>query len=419
MNDRICVYTCITGDYDNLHEIVKEDGIEYLCFTNNPKIKSSYWKMVYIEDEDNLGNMLLSRKIKILGHPYLEQYDISIWVDGALEVKGKLRQFVKEWCDLSRYPMACFCHRLRNCVYDEARACIVHRKADKEDVIKYLNFLEQEEFPKEYGLAECTVLIRKENDLEVKRTMKLWFELLCKYVKRDQLSFPYSIWKTGLKIHWINLNVFDNPWFFWKAHKQKEETKSARIFFDEYKDVYNDIYLDGSIESEDNKEIIRFLIPKECSEISVNVGKHFGKIITSVDVSSTIKALDVFPGMDVPPYTVADYDDMVFYIKGHFCEGQKLIIYYEIHDFSEVDMQEIGEKLVSRYYYDKIIRDNMINMLNQRCDELNQRCDELNHYISDLKEKNDNPLIKKAEELCGRQDLKAKIIKKVIMKFAK
>ena len=82
-------------------------------------------------------------------------------------------------------------------------------------------------------------------------------------------------------------------------------------------------------------------------------------------------------------------------------------------------MQEIGEKLVSRYYYDKIIRDNMINMLNQRCDELNQRCDELNHYISDLKEKNDNPLIKKAEELCGRQDLKAKIIKKLIMKFAK
>lgn len=54
MNERICVYTCITGDYDNLHEIVKEDGIEYLCFTNNPKIKSSYWKMVYIEDEDNL-----------------------------------------------------------------------------------------------------------------------------------------------------------------------------------------------------------------------------------------------------------------------------------------------------------------------------------------------------------------------------
>ena len=66
--------------------IVKEDGIEYLCFTNNPKIKSSYWKMVYIEDEDNLGNMLLSRKIKILGQPYLEQYDISIWEDGALEV---------------------------------------------------------------------------------------------------------------------------------------------------------------------------------------------------------------------------------------------------------------------------------------------------------------------------------------------
>lgn len=412
MNERICVYTCITGDYDNLHEIVKEEGIEYLCFTNNPKIKSSYWKIVYIEDEDNLGNMLLSRKIKILGHPYLEQYDISIWVDGALEVKGGIRQFVKEWCNLYEYPMACFRHRLRDCVYEEASACITHRKANKEDVIEYIDFLEQEGFPHEYGLAECTVLIRRENDSEVKRAMELWFELLCKYVKRDQLSFPYSIWKTELNVQWIGLNVFDNPWFFWKAHKQKEETKSARIFFDEYKDVYNDIYLDGPIEREDNKEMIQFLISKECSKISVNVGKHFGKIITSVEVSSTIKALDVFPGMDVPPYTVADYDDMVFYIKGHFNKGQKLEIHYEMHDFSEVDMQEIGEKLVSRYYYDKIIRDNMINVLNQRCDELD-------HYILDLKEKYNDPLIQKSEELCSRQDLKAKIIKKIVMKLGK
>ena len=40
--NKICVYTCITGDYDNPKEILKlEKGIDYYCFTNNKKIKSA------------------------------------------------------------------------------------------------------------------------------------------------------------------------------------------------------------------------------------------------------------------------------------------------------------------------------------------------------------------------------------------
>lgn len=41
--------------------------------------------------------------------------------------------------------MACFRHRMRNCAYDEAVACIIHRKADKESLIKCLEFLEKEQ----------------------------------------------------------------------------------------------------------------------------------------------------------------------------------------------------------------------------------------------------------------------------------
>jgi len=46
---KVCVYTCITGDYDNLKEIKnKEKNIDYYCFTNNKNIKSNTWKVEYI-----------------------------------------------------------------------------------------------------------------------------------------------------------------------------------------------------------------------------------------------------------------------------------------------------------------------------------------------------------------------------------
>lgn len=68
-----CVYTCITGDYDNLIELKnKEKGIDYLCFTNNKRIKSKTWKVIYIEDK-TLTDVQLARKTKILGNEYTKK----------------------------------------------------------------------------------------------------------------------------------------------------------------------------------------------------------------------------------------------------------------------------------------------------------------------------------------------------------
>ena len=95
-------------------------------------MKSDFWTIIYIEDDFNLGNTLLSRKIKILGHPVInEKYDVSIWVDGAIQVRGSIKCFLEEYCCLDKVNMACFRHRMRNCAYDEAVACIIHRKQTK------------------------------------------------------------------------------------------------------------------------------------------------------------------------------------------------------------------------------------------------------------------------------------------------
>ena len=59
-NKKVCVYTCITGNYDNLNEItpeVYEENIDYYCFTNNQNIKSDTWNVVYIKN-NGLSNHL-------------------------------------------------------------------------------------------------------------------------------------------------------------------------------------------------------------------------------------------------------------------------------------------------------------------------------------------------------------------------
>ncbi|MEY8413827.1 glycosyltransferase domain-containing protein [Lachnospiraceae bacterium 62-26] len=414
MENRICVYTCITGDYDNLQSIEKEEGIDYLCFTNNPKLKSDCWSIVNIEDDKELSDVGLSRKIKMIGHPVIaEQYDISIWVDGAIQIRGSVKSFLKDVCGLDRYNIACFRHRMRNCVYEEALACIVQRKADKKDILYLLDFLEQERFPRNCGLAECTVLVRRHNSAEVKQMMSLWFELYSKYVKRDQLTFPYCIYKLGIEVCWIESNVFDNPWFFWRAHKQLKETATCRIIYGDYKNIYKDYYVDQEMIFNGQTVRLGFNIPINCKKISINIGKHFGRVLKDFKINAEDVDISFFPGISILNYKVFDYDDMVIFLKGDFSEKQEICCFFEMPKLKDVEIQKLAEGLVEQYYYSKIVNENKIIALDHISEDLVRKLGDAKKYDH----LQSSPLFWKIKPLCERQDLKAKIIRKLILKF--
>ena len=76
---KVVIYTCISGNYDSLKEVVrKEENIDYICFTDQD-IKSESWEIrpipKYLEFFDNTKR---ARCIKILPHIFLDEYDISI-----------------------------------------------------------------------------------------------------------------------------------------------------------------------------------------------------------------------------------------------------------------------------------------------------------------------------------------------------
>ena len=56
-----------------------------------------------------------------------------------------------------------------------------------------MKFLKEENFPENYGLFDTSILFRRHNQYQVIRVMDLWCEVLSKYSRRDQLSFPFAI----------------------------------------------------------------------------------------------------------------------------------------------------------------------------------------------------------------------------------
>jgi len=351
--NKICVYTCITGNYDDLHEIpMKEPEIDYVCFTNNQNIKSKTWKIIQIEDP-SIENHKLARKIKILGHPYLENYDITLWMDAGIIFTTKISDFIQKF--LKNQPMACCLHNSRNCIYEEAKECLRLKKDTKENILSIVNYLKQENYPENNGLYETTILIRKEKDKKVKETMELWFEMIMKYCKRDQLSFNYCLSKTGLKLDDIPINVWSNEYFTYIKHNYKEIIKDARIYFGEENENY-DFNLDYVVDYNVNHNHYSFQIkvPENTQKIKIDITnvpclKYSNTKISGVQVDD-IQYLNTVPFKQENVF-FNEYSGLI--LEGNFQKDKELNFSITLEKLTDNEIKELLEKVCYDYTYYK------------------------------------------------------------------
>ncbi len=77
------VITSITGDKDWLIDDQVKGDAKFICYTDNPNLKSKTWEIrpAYDKFKDPRRN---SRIHKILIHKYSEA-DITIWADGNMQ----------------------------------------------------------------------------------------------------------------------------------------------------------------------------------------------------------------------------------------------------------------------------------------------------------------------------------------------
>ena len=296
--EKICVYTCITGNYDNLKDvIVKEKGVDYVCFTNNREITSSTWKIIYIDD-GILNNHYLSRKIKMLGHPYIEDnYDLSIWIDASIIFKQSVKEFIKKYFDLEKDLIAACKHSVRNSITEEAEACIKYKEDNRELIEKLLNFYKKEKFKDDLGLLEMTLIIKRHNNKLVKETMKLWFDMIINYSRRDQLSFMYCIYKTNLPFKVIPLNVWNNEYLEFSSHNSDKFEYNYQVYYN-YGNGFNEL----------DSEKIDYLNSGDSYHISLNLKKTVESLrIDLTDVMGISFKFIEFKGIDMVDLEFRDF----------------------------------------------------------------------------------------------------------------
>lgn len=218
MKNKLVIYTAIFGDYDNLIEPDRHYGnCDFICFTDQKHLVSKIWDIILITDADLKPNMM-NRKYKILPHQFLADYDYSLYVDANIVVKESPYDLVGKYMKFSTIFVPH--HPKRNCLYQEAKACVAAGKANVFDVKKQMNRYKTDSFPKEYGLGENNIILRKHNEPKVIKVMLDWWQEMNKETERDQLSFAYVLWKNNLEFTFMEeSSKNNNKYFAYTFHK--------------------------------------------------------------------------------------------------------------------------------------------------------------------------------------------------------
>ena len=210
-NKKVVVYTALTGHYDDLvtPEVV-EDDFDYICFTDNPNLKSNFWEIRYME-ELNLNEVRKARRYKILPHKYLDEYDYSIWIDTNFDIHDSLKDYVNKYS--KNHKLLAIAHEQRDCIYDEAEKCIEIQKDLPEIINKQMDKYQKEGYPKHNGLVASGILFRNHHDKDVIKVMEDWYSEVVNYSFRDQLSFNYVCWKNNFVYDESDIFYFKNEYF--------------------------------------------------------------------------------------------------------------------------------------------------------------------------------------------------------------
>lgn len=375
---KICVYTCITGSYDDVKEFkeFRDKNIDYYLFTNNTNIKSDFWNVVYIDNE-NLDNIRLNRKIKILGHELINNnYDYSIYIDGSIVLKKPIIEFVKHCCDFDNYDLIGFKHRDRDCIYDEAKACLKLMKDKKDIIYKEIEYIKSNNYPEHNGLMENTIIARNLKSKKVIDTCKLWFDMVLKYSYRDQLSFCYCAYKTKLKFKMLDMNVYDNEYFYNYKHKYKNQMNEYRFYFGDDDVVSNidyELNIDGDYYKKGNHYIAKTISPCDTDLLKFTFGK-FGMIkINNIKLNGNNLDYDFINGVELNNgiYFYSDYPTVV--IKKNIKKNTKVSISFDMEYLTPEQIDTLTYELMKLAVEKKMIQNENIILKYERNNILNSK----------------------------------------------
>ncbi|XP_058220924.1 probable hexosyltransferase MUCI70 [Rhododendron vialii] len=226
---QVAVSTCAFGGGDDLYQPIgmSEASLRKVCYVafwdeitvaaqeaEGRRIgENQYigkWRIVVVKNLPFKDQRLNGKIPKMLSHRLFPQARYSIWVDSKSQFRRDPLGVLEALLWRSNAVLAISEHGARSSVYDEAKAVVKKNKATPEEVevqlrqYRHDGLPEDKRFNGKKALAEASVLAREHTPLTNLFTC-LWFNEVVRFTSRDQLSFPYVLWR--LKVL-KNINMF-------------------------------------------------------------------------------------------------------------------------------------------------------------------------------------------------------------------
>jgi hypothetical protein len=224
----LVVYTAIFGEYDELVDPkVISEGVRYICFTDNPQLTSKVWEICFADSDSSPGDS--NRKIKLLPHRFLPPHEYSLYIDGNVEIIGEVATLMRHYASLTKIGAPI--HPFRQCVYEEARACIQSNKGNADKIREVMDRYRFIGCPANLPMFEMHIIFRKTHDREIISLMEAWWNEYSHGPMRDQISFPYVVWRSGLVVTpFVESPRYSTRIFRFRFHNHERNLSPLRRF---------------------------------------------------------------------------------------------------------------------------------------------------------------------------------------------
>lgn len=226
-----CVYSILIGDYEVLNEqaIAKDSKLDFICFTDNPELTSTTWKIRVVEPEFKADPIRSQRRIKLLAHEYLADYEESLYIDNNVLLKELPEKLFEKYltCDVA-VPY----HSFRNELLDEFLEVAKIGLDDPNRIFEQFNHYSIY-YPEILNSKPLWtgMMLRKHNKQNVKSVFEFWYSQILRYSRRDQLSVNLALDSLGEQLIKFELDNHESEFHSWPHSVNRKQAGGNRNIF--------------------------------------------------------------------------------------------------------------------------------------------------------------------------------------------
>lgn len=194
---RHVVFTAIAGGYETLKLPETPDpDVDYIYFAPAPAAEEGPWihRPFAWTDEDPTRT---ARWHKLHAPDLFPDAETVVWIDGNITLLPGVEREIREKLLAGPNPIATLRHFDRDNIRDEVETCVFYGNDDpallRAQAARYLAV----GLPERHPFAETTIVALRPTDPRVRAVFATWWEELAAGSRRDQISFPFALWKHG------------------------------------------------------------------------------------------------------------------------------------------------------------------------------------------------------------------------------